>query len=439
MWSGVFGSSSYAEGLPNDMVKISKSDPNFQREWDERYGRPNLNTSLGTCHTLIRSKRFWRYLILLAVVLFIKNYIDEQRNWEEQMRIQDDVVDFVLSNPIADTENEPDLSDVTIGIYSFMSHSCLFRAIKSIRKKYSNVWIVVLDDSDWPLFSQGEPDPDPSPGLNVRPPPKSAWNGIGRMTVNDKGENMFTGPPDRAKPKHIWTRNRIRWYSTKDLVFDLGNGAGRNRLVELTHTKYYLQWDDDWVLTNSSDIPLMRSFLDRNNYDIVAGCYESTDVGFFASLDKDSEPGTLLQKGFQHRGLVEDGFVRADVVDHTMLARTSVLMATPWSEKMHADGEHFLLFINFWVEGAKIAATNKFRVAHDRSCRSSRYERFRMRLSEQWFLHGSVTLADLNRFGFKDKQDTYLKVDRDEAEHLLGGAIVSADGKLSYGSNAIRH
>ena len=40
---------------------------------------------------------------------------------------------------------------------------------------------------------------------------------------------------------HIWSRNRIRWYRAQPGVVDLGNGAGRNRLVELTHTKFHLQ------------------------------------------------------------------------------------------------------------------------------------------------------------------------------------------------------
>ena len=40
-------------------------------------------------------------------------------------------------------------------------------------------------------------------------------------------------------------------------------------------------------------------------------------------------------------------------------------MYTPWSERVHAAtgrGEHFLLLINLWIEGGKVAATNKFRV-----------------------------------------------------------------------------
>ena len=81
-----------------------------------------------------------------------------------------------------------------------------------------------------------------------------------------------------------------------------------------------------------------------------------------------------LQHGFQHRGVVEGftGIVKTDVVDHTMLGRTERLMQTPWTEHNHADGEHFLLFINLWIEQAKVASTNRFRLIHGRECRTTK-------------------------------------------------------------------
>lgn len=216
----------------------------------------------------------------------------------------------------------------------------------------------------------------------------------------------------------------------------MGNGAGRNRLVELTHTKFYFQHDDDWRFNDLSDLSLLRNFLNSSNYDVVGGCYVSTDVGFFATLNKDSQPGTILQHGFQHYGVVQPNFVKADVVDHTMLARTDRLMLTPWSERNRADGEHFLLFINLWIENANVASTNQFRLIHGRECRTKRYDAHRFRFSEQWWLRGSVTLDDLHLLGFDDKKDSYLKVDRDAAAKLLGGAVNQK--KKSYGSNAYR-
>ena len=52
---------------------------------------------------------------------------------------------------------------------------------------------------------------------------------------------------------HLWTRGRIRWYQAPAAHTDLGNGAGRNRLVELTRTPFYFQHDDDWKFTGESD------------------------------------------------------------------------------------------------------------------------------------------------------------------------------------------
>ena len=51
---------------------------------------------------------------------------------------------------------------------------------------------------------------------------------------------------------------------------------------------------------------------------------------------------------------------------------------------------------------------------------------FRIRLSEQWFMHGSITLTDLKQVGFTDKIDSYLKIDRDAAEAEIGGGRTGA-------------
>ena len=77
-----------------------------------------------------------------------------------------------------------------------------------------------------------------------------------------------------------------------------------NLHIDVAVERYYFQHDDDWRFSDNSNLGLLRDFLDKNSYDVVAGCYETTDVGFFARLDKDSQPGTLLQHGFQHRGEV---------------------------------------------------------------------------------------------------------------------------------------
>lgn len=411
--------------------KISKSNENLAFS-EQLYGYRGRTRSSGPA----LSRSLWRLAILASVLLFARNYFKEQTHLEDELKIQDRIVDFVQANPVpeASTMTGPDMSDVTVGIYSFMSHGCLARAIMSIRTRYPNAWILVLDDADRPLFD-GEPEEDPSVGLRQRPSPMTPWNGIGRSELVG-GERIFQGPADKNVPAHIWSRNRIRWYRAKTGVVDLGNGAGRNRLVELTHTKYHLQWNDDWVLTQHSDVAMLRTFLETHEYDVVAGCYETTDVGFFGKFDKDTEPGVLHQHGFQHRGVIEPGVVKADLIDRVMLARTERLMYTPWSERVHAGtgrGEHFLLLINLWIEGGKVAATNKFRVEHDPDCQSERYGRFRIRLSEQWFMHGSITITDLNKVGFADKVDSYLKVDRDAAEAEVGGArattaIATAEG-----------
>eukprot|EP00040_Diaphanoeca_grandis_P016608 m.85946 g.85946 ORF g.85946 m.85946 type:complete len:408 (+) comp25911_c0_seq1:162-1385(+) len=380
-------------------------------------------TNLLTISTPIKNRKRIRNLAVVVAVVFVCfgffsiNQGSEDENVQRnQMMIMNAVNHPAPSQLFA----KQDVSDVTIGIYNFMSPSCIVRAIGAIRKFYPHVWIIVLEDSKHPLWGEAQTI-DPI-GIKQRPPAMSPDNEIDHDAY--------------VAPVHVWTENRVRWYRNPIGIFDVGNGAGRNRIVELTHTKYYFQHDDDWRFSNASDLALLRNFLNTSGYDVVGGCYESTDVGFFATLDKDSQPGTILQHGFQHYGVVQPGIVRSDVVDHTMLARTERLMLTPWSERHRADGEHFLLFIYLWIENAKIASTNQFRLIHGRECRTRRYDRHRFRFSEQWWLRGSVTLDDLHLLGFDDKKDSYLKVDRDAAARLLGGSRLQK--KLSYGAHAHR-
>ena len=77
---------------------------------------------------------------------------------------------------------------------------------------------------------------------------------------------------------------------------------------------------------------------------LQAGCYETTDVGFFGKFDKETEPWVLHQHGFQHRGVIEPGFVKADLVDRVMSVSSRLVLplldgvSMPWG---HGVPPHF--------------------------------------------------------------------------------------------------
>ena len=80
---------------------------------------------------------------------------------------------------------------------------------------------------------------------------------------------------------------------------------------------------------------------------LQAGCYETTDVGFFGKFDKDTEPGVLHQHGFQHRGVIEPGFVKADLVDRVMSVSSRLVLPPSRSGVRAVGGTAVSPFLGF--------------------------------------------------------------------------------------------
>ncbi|MFC1791555.1 glycosyltransferase family 2 protein, partial [Gemmatimonadota bacterium] len=117
----------------------------------------------------------------------------------------------------------PWAEDVTVVIKTFERPRCVSQLLRSIRKYFPTIQVLVCDDSRTPLFGDREL---PLPG--------------------------------------------VTWLT---LPYELGHvvGAGRNYLADQVTTPFLFLCDDDHVFTEGTRLDLMHRFLTNSGYDLVAG------------------------------------------------------------------------------------------------------------------------------------------------------------------------
>lgn len=206
--------------------------------------------------------------------------------------------------------------DVTIVIKTFERPCCIVRLLKSIRRYYPTVQILVCDDSRTPLFKDNE-SPQPN----------------------------------------------ITWFT---LPFEAGHsiGAGRNHLIDRVRTKYTFLCDDDSVFNEHTRLEKLHEFLESSNYDFIAGAAgkDKANISVFEQVG-----AVVYQRFGRHKGLICPGVVRCDRVDNVWLAKTEVVQKVRWESRTVAN-EHNDFFLRASRQDFKIAQMAKVHVGHDRNC-----------------------------------------------------------------------
>jgi GR25 family glycosyltransferase involved in LPS biosynthesis len=239
--------------------------------------------------------------------------------------------------------------DITIIIKTFLRPECVLRLINSIRKFYSNIKIIVADDSISSLLENGE-------------------NYLDIYVVN--------------------------------LPFYSGASKGRNKAVELVKTKYIMLLDDDMYFTektdleklynimeNNKDIDLLATKLsDRKSYDAI---FENTPEGLIIHEDK-----ILKRKGnitYSHRQL------------NCFICKTELLKDVKWDEFLKTE-EHTEHFYRIFLNGYIVANTTDVEIFHDNKCSDSEiYKLFR----NNSFYEGYI----LNKYNFS-RFGNFIKTDK---------------------------
>ncbi|MBD0381568.1 glycosyltransferase family 2 protein [Paenibacillus sedimenti] len=214
---------------------------------------------------------------------------------------------------------------VTAIIKTFERPHCVDLLIRSIRKYYPTLPIIVADDSEQPTI-----------------------------------------------------RNDVEFHA---LPMDSGVSMGRNYLVKQVKTPYVLLLDDDFYFIRETKIEELLRVLENTNIDIVAGrCLEERGVR--------SSQGTFsLEKGVLYintKSYEKEFKVKLyDIVTNFFLARTKSLLQCTWDERFKTGGEHLDFFLNHKGK-LKVAMHPKIFIYHFNDMSIEKYNHYRNRDKEKY-------------------------------------------------------
>jgi glycosyltransferase involved in cell wall biosynthesis len=219
------------------------------------------------------------------------------------------------SRPDSKNKKKSVVSEITAIIKTFESPESLDRLIRSIRKFYPDLEILVADDSRYP---QGRKD--------------------------------------------------VAYYI---MPFDSGLSAGRNLLLSQVNTPYFLLLDDDYVFDNDTKLEVFLEII-KKGFDIVGGEWKN-DISYHGILVKDKD--VLYQKR-EHRGFFQEHELY-DIVHNFFLGRTETVYRVGWDNNLKIV-EHTDFFLRA-KEVLKITYTNDVKIMHKRDKRNINYKIYRDR------------------------------------------------------------
>lgn len=211
--------------------------------------------------------------------------------------------------------------DTTILIKTFERPSAVKRLIESIRKFYSDIPIVVVDDS-----------------------------------------------------KEILMFNQDKDTSYLKTEFDIGLSEGRNLGVDSIQTKYFFTCDDDNIFTPNTNLEKAEQLIELNNLDLLGVKEEGND---YYGLFEDSGDGVVK---YVRGNIGTNGEVHFyDFVPNLFLMKTESAKRFRWDDELKI-GEHFAYF-HAHRGKLKVGFTDSIVLAHDH-IQSEFYSPFRQRAED---------------------------------------------------------
>lgn len=191
-------------------------------------------------------------------------------------------------------------NDVTIIIKTFKRKNILFNeCIPSIRELYPNIQILIL---------------------------------------NDDTDELTT---------------KLKDITIVNTEFDIGLSEGRNRMIDLVETKYFLLLDDDSIFNETTNIKRFYDILENTNLSIVGGVVDNRRDGYWNIAERNK--GKIY---FEHRksyGLLRKyNCYRCDAIRNFFLAKTETFKKynIKWDPILKV-GEHNMFFFNIWKNHSK--------------------------------------------------------------------------------------
>lgn len=180
--------------------------------------------------------------------------------------------------------------NTTAIIKTFERPACVKRLVKSIRKYYPTMKIIVLNDGKEDVKLKKDPN--------------------------------------------------IQYIKTE---FDIGLSDGRNRMVEMVTTLYTLLLDDDFVFYDKTKIENFEEVLETTDCDIVGGAVtkDGKNIGHFEGSYELVDHMLICNKEMKE---IRQGVPRYDFVFNFFLAKTDVLKEHKWDKRLKVT-EHTDYFL----------------------------------------------------------------------------------------------
>lgn len=173
------------------------------------------------------------------------------------------------------------------------------------------------------------------------------------------------------------------------LAPDSGISIGRNIMVNMTTTKYFVLLDDDHVFDEDTDLGIGVRGISIGNFDIVGirvrnlpGIEELERISIFipryvAKVSKFENREVTLCVWNENNGPGVQSMrvpIRVDVLHNALIGRTDVLRAHPWRNELKVN-EHMTFFLDARAAGVKVGYLPSVFVHHrarrDAACYNS--------------------------------------------------------------------
>lgn len=267
---------------------------------------------------------------LTAAPVNIKMVVDGKNQFTTKKGLRDLKINFwrYLENkyrkktiPTPTTKKGRLHEDITLIVKTINRPESLKLLYQSIRKKYSNVKIIVVDD--------------------------------GNVSIN---KNNFD-----ANVKYIKTE------------FDIGISAGRNLALSHVETPYFVLLDDDFVFTEDTNLEIMLGLIKVNNFDIIGGKVNGT-LPFKGHFKIEGNGKGIRAVPME----LSKSIQKTDFCSNFFIAKTAIRDSVSWTEELKIR-EHWDFFYKAWKRGINVGISNKFGVRDTNAIPSADYKNLRMR------------------------------------------------------------
>eukprot|EP00177_Eucheuma_denticulatum_P006175 GFKZ01011257.1.p1 GENE.GFKZ01011257.1~~GFKZ01011257.1.p1 ORF type:complete len:891 (-),score=140.93 GFKZ01011257.1:525-3197(-) len=182
---------------------------------------------------------------------------------------------------------------------------------------------------------------------------------------------------------------------TEEIILpaDSGISIGRNVMVNMTTTRYFVLLDDDHVFDEDTDLKIGVNGIGKENFDVVGirvrnlpGIEELERISIFipryvAKVSKFENREVTLCVWNENNGPGVQKMtvpIRVDVLHNALIAKTDVLRAHPWRNILKVN-EHMTFFLDARRAGVKVGYLPSVFVHHRARRYSACYKQVRFR------------------------------------------------------------